>query len=74
MALALGGSWYLRNAITYGNPVPPAHLAIGPLHLRLIDAPWKQYEVSVLRFLVHGRDLAVLRAACLKGSDLSSWW
>ena len=28
-ALAMGGSWYLRNAVTYGNPLPPAHLAIG---------------------------------------------
>jgi len=67
MALALGGSWYLRNTIAYGNPVPPAHLAIGPLHLRLIDAPWKRYEVSVLPFLVHGRDLAVFARGLPQG-------
>ncbi len=52
--LAVGGSWYLRNAITYGNPVPPAAMAIGPFRLRYIDTKGARDSFSVAWYLVHG--------------------
>ncbi len=56
---ALGGSWYLRNAITYGNPVPPVHAALGPLHLRSISTVSDALAFSVAGYLVRGRYLSV---------------
>ncbi len=54
-AVALGGSWYLRNAITYGNPVPPTKVQIGPLQLREIATASGPKSLTVLHYLVHGR-------------------
>ena len=64
---ALGGSWYLRNAITYGNPIPPAHLALGPLHLAQIATPEGPKSFSILGFLVRGRSLGVFARNLPKG-------
>lgn len=58
---ALGGSWYLRNAITYGNPVPPASVRLGPWHLRHIPTAAGPKSYTVLHFLVHGQLLSQFR-------------
>ncbi len=82
-AVALGGSWYLRNAITYHNPVPPTKIHLGPIHLPQIATATGPKSLTVLGYLVHGRLLgnfrhglvlglgpwaAVVVAACLVGS------
>jgi len=82
-AVALGGSWYLRNVITYHNPVPPTKIHLGPVHLPQIATATGPKSLTVLGYLVHGRLLgnfrhglvlglgpwaAVVVAACLVGS------
>ena len=59
-SLAVGGSWYLRNAVTYGSPVPPARIALGPFALRHIATEGAQDSYSVAWYLVRGRALAQL--------------
>jgi len=56
-SLAVGGSWYLRNALTYASPVPPARLGIGGLHLRHIVTEAARDSYSVAWYLVRGREL-----------------
>ncbi len=53
-SLAVGGSWYLRNAIKYGNPLPPARIAIGPFHLRHIATEGAADSFSIAHYLVRG--------------------
>lgn len=64
-ALALsaltGGSWYLRNAVTYGNPVPPVRVALGPLHLRTINSYIGTLSFSVGHYLVRGQYLGTFQ-------------
>jgi hypothetical protein len=60
-AVALGGSWYLRNAITFHNPVPPAAIGLGPLHLPQIATVAGPRSKSVLGYVEHGRFLSVFR-------------
>ena len=31
--LGLGGVWFVRNPIAFGNPIPAAHVDLGPLSL-----------------------------------------
>ncbi|HEX3539211.1 MAG TPA: hypothetical protein VHT75_02100 [Acidimicrobiales bacterium] len=50
-----GGSWYLRNVITYGNPVPPSRIGLGPIHLRQIPTELGARSSTALGFLVRGR-------------------
>ncbi len=59
--IALGGSWYLRNAITFGNPVPPTRIGLGPVHLRQIATATGPKSQSVLTYLKQGRFLAQFR-------------
>lgn len=59
-SLAMGGSWYLRNAVVYGSPVPPTHLALGPLRLRTITTEAAEDSYSVVWYLVRGRALGQL--------------
>lgn len=56
-ALAMGGPWYLRNAVTYGNPLPPAHLGIGSFALRKISTEGAADAYSIAWYLVRGRAL-----------------
>jgi hypothetical protein len=56
-----GGSWYLRNAITYGNPVPPVRVALGPLHLRTIDSYEGRFSFSVGHYLVRDQYLGIFQ-------------
>ncbi|HEX3426128.1 MAG TPA: hypothetical protein VHT30_08345 [Acidimicrobiales bacterium] len=60
-AVALGGSWYLRNVVTYANPVPPANIHLGPWQLRQIPTAAGPKSYTVLHFLVHGQLLAQFR-------------
>ncbi len=61
-SLAMGGSWYLRNAVKYGNPVPPADLGIGSLRLRSIITEAAPDAYSVAWYLVRGRALGDFRS------------
>ena len=56
-ALAVGVSWYVRNAATYGSPLPPARLGIGPFQLPQITTEVHQYSYSVAWYLIRGRAL-----------------
>lgn len=56
-SLAVGGSWYLRNAISYGNPVPPARIALGPFQLRHVATGGARESYSVAWYLVRGEGL-----------------
>jgi len=63
----VGGSWYLRNAVTYGNPVPPVKVAFGPIHLRTISSYTGNLAFSVAHYLVQGRYLSVFAHGLVKG-------
>lgn len=56
-SLALGGSWYLRDAVVFGSPLPPARVAVGPFHLRQIVTEGARDSYSVAWYLVRGRAL-----------------
>lgn len=56
-SLAVGGSWYLRNAVSYGNPLPPADIGLGPFQLRQIETDALGNSFSVAWYLVRGRAL-----------------
>ncbi|HEX3541304.1 MAG TPA: hypothetical protein VHT75_12800 [Acidimicrobiales bacterium] len=56
---AIGGSWYLRNAISNRNPVPPDRLGLGPVHLTTVTSYLGRTAFSVAHYLIHGRYLAV---------------
>ena len=36
--LAMGGVWFVRNLIAFGNPIPAAEIHLGPLSLPLAAA------------------------------------
>lgn len=59
-AAGVGVSWYVRNAATYGSPLPPARIGIGPLQLPQIKTEVLQYSYSVAWYLVRGRALGQL--------------
>lgn len=59
-AFATGGSWYLRNAITFGNPIPPARIKLGPVHLRQIVTYEGTISFAVARYLVRRTFLDVI--------------
>lgn len=66
----LGGYWYLRNAITVGNPLPPL-THIGPLSL---PAPHTARTYTVWQYLTNG---AVWRQWYIPGLRQSlglAWW
>lgn len=58
--VAVGASWYVRNAVRYGNPLPPAHIGIGPFQLRQIETDALTNSYSVAWYLVRGRALGQL--------------
>ena len=62
-----GGSWYLRNIVTYGNPVPPSRVALGPIHLRQIPTELGARSSTALGFLVRGRYLGQFRHGLQRG-------
>ncbi len=64
---ALGGSWYLRNAIDYGNPIPPVRLAFGPLRLRTVHGVDAANAYSVAHYALHGRLLGVFARGLIQG-------
>ncbi|MGH9124289.1 MAG: hypothetical protein ACRDZ8_06120, partial [Acidimicrobiales bacterium] len=66
-ALALGGSWYLRNALTYGNPIPPTKIDLGPVHLRQIPTPAGPKSYTIFQFLKQGLFLAQFRHGLVLG-------
>jgi len=53
-SITVGASWYLRNAITYGSPLPPARIGLGPFHLRRIVANGASESFSVAHYLIRG--------------------
>ncbi len=59
-ALAVGVSWYVRNAVSYGSPLPPARIGVGPFQLPQITTEVHQYSYSVAWYLVRGRALRKL--------------
>ncbi len=67
VSAALGGSWYLRNAIDYGNPIPPVHLALGPLHLRTVHGVDAAVAYSVAHYAFRGRLLGGFARGLLEG-------
>jgi hypothetical protein len=64
---ALGGSWYVRNAVDYGNPVPPVQVAIGPLHLHTVHGADAAIAYSVAHYAFHGRLLDVFSRGLGRG-------
>ena len=66
-AAALGGSWYLRNAIYYGNPVPPVQVGLGPLHLHTVHSAIAAISYSVAHYALHGRLLGTFARGLLVG-------
>lgn len=60
-AVALGGSWYLRNELTYRNPVPPTKIHLGPIRLPQIATASGPKSLTVLSYLKHGQLLAQFR-------------
>jgi hypothetical protein len=58
--LATGAPWYIRNAVTYRNPLPLVRLSLGPIRLRAIPAVLEKNSLSVAHFLVRGQDLGIL--------------
>ena len=56
-SLALGGSWYLRNTLAFGNPLPPARLGIGPFQLEQIKTQVLGNSFSVAWYLLRGEAL-----------------
>lgn len=53
-ALITGAPWYVRNLVTFGNPLPLAHLSIGPVRLAFISSPETSRTKSIASFLVKG--------------------
>lgn len=66
-AAALGGSWYLRNFIDYGNPEPPIGIGIGPFHLKAIHGVDAAIGYSVAHYAFHGRLLGVFARGLFRG-------
>jgi hypothetical protein len=67
VSAALGGSWYVRNAIDYGNPVPPVNIALGPLHLHTVHGADAAIAYSVAHYALHGRLLGVFSRGLTRG-------
>ncbi|MDQ1412882.1 MAG: hypothetical protein QOE07_1470 [Acidimicrobiaceae bacterium] len=63
----LGGSWYVRNAIDYGNPIPPVHIAFGPLQLHTVHGADAAIAYSVAHYALHGRLLDVFSQGLIRG-------
>lgn len=63
----MGGSWYVRNVVNYGNPVPPVHLALGPLHLHTVNGAAAALAFSVAHYAVHGQFLGVFARGVVHG-------
>lgn len=51
-SLATGVPWYVRNLLTFGNPVPLARLSIGPLSLPSIPSVELERTKSIASFLL----------------------
>ena len=67
-ALALGGSWYLRNALAYGgNPIPPTKVDLGPVQLRQIPTAAGPKSYTIFQFLKQGLLLAQFRHGLVLG-------
>jgi hypothetical protein len=47
--LALGSFWYARNLVAFGNPVPAAHLELGPVSLP--SPPLTKLTYSIVHYL-----------------------
>lgn len=68
--ILLGGYWYLRNAVTVGNPLPPlSH--IGPLSL---PAPRIAREYTVWQYLTNGSVWSRWYIPGLRESLGLAWW
>ncbi|MGH9123417.1 MAG: hypothetical protein ACRDZ8_01665 [Acidimicrobiales bacterium] len=63
---ATGASWYVRNIITYANPVPPVKVAFGPLRLKTIDSYTSKLSFSVGHYLARGQYLSVFAHGLVK--------
>lgn len=64
---AMGGSWYVRNAVRYGNPVPPVQLSLGPIHLHKIHGLATDLSFSVAHYAAHGRLLGIFARGLVRG-------
>jgi hypothetical protein len=68
--ILLGGYWYLRNAVTVGNPLPPlSH--IGPLSL---PAPRTAHTYTVWQYLTNGSVWTRWYIPGLRESLGLAWW
>jgi hypothetical protein len=70
--LLLGGYWYLRNAITAGNPLPSLAIHLGPLSLPAPHVTTPTYTVA--QYLT---DLHIWRLVFVPGLRQSlglAWW
>lgn len=66
-ALATGGPWYLRNYLTYRNPVPLVRLSVGPVHLPYLPLDLTKGATSVAHFLLRGRHIDILLRGLRQG-------
>ncbi len=64
---AMGGSWYIRNAVNYGNPVPPVDVGLGPVHLHTVHGVAAAWAFSVAHYAVHGRFLGLFARGLVRG-------
>jgi hypothetical protein len=66
-----GGYWYVRNLLAVGNPIPPAHIGVGPLHLPTIPEPLAE---SPAKFLFDGHVWSTYYLPGIRLALGPTWW
>lgn len=70
--LLTGSFWYWRNFIAVGNPVPPLHIAIGPLSLPSPQV--NTFSATTAHFLFNANDWRQYFLPGLRLSFGPAWW
>jgi hypothetical protein len=70
--VALGGYWYLRNAITAGNPLPSLAVHLGPLSLPAPHVTTPTYTIA--QYITNGHIWRLIFIPGLRQSLGLAWW
>ena len=68
----LGGYWYLRNAVTAGNPLPSVAIHLGPLSLPAPHVTTPTYTIA--QYVTNGHIWRLIFIPGLRQSLGLAWW